>query len=246
MARRGEHATAVKRIVLVTHSERANPGRVRAALHARGCATEVCWVSGGDSLPPMNGSRLQGYDAAVVFGGPMSACDIDDHAFLREETAWIAAQMAADAPLLGICLGAQIMARALGGRVYPHPDALCEVGYQPVYPASAACPLFPAPIHVYHWHREGFDLPPGAVLLARGGIFENQAFGHGARAFGVQFHPEMTPATLERWVTNEKAQRYFTRPEVPSADRQRADAGRHDPAVHRWLDRFLDRWLERF
>ena len=246
MARRGEHATAVKRIVLVTHSERANPGRVRAALHARGCATEVCWVSGGDSLPPMNGSRLQGYDAAVVFGGPMSACDIDDHAFLREETAWIAAQMAADAPLLGICLGAQIMARALGGRVYPHPDALCEVGYQPVYPASAACPLFPAPIHVYHWHREGFDLPPGAVLLARGGIFENQAFGHGARAFGVQFHPEMTPATLERWVTNEKAQRYFTRPEVPSAERQRADAGRHDPAVHRWLDRFLDRWLERF
>ena len=246
MARRGEHATAVKRIVLVTHSERANPGRVRAALHARGCATEVCWVSGGDSLPPMNGSRLQGYDAAVVFGGPMSACDIDDHAFLREETAWIAAQMAADAPLLGICLGAQIMARALGGRVYPHPDALCEVGYQPVYPASAACPLFPAPIHVYHWHREGFDLPPGAVLLARGDIFENQAFGHGARAFGVQFHPEMTPATLERWVTNEKAQRYFTRPEVPSAERQRADAGRHDPAVHRWLDRFLDRWLERF
>ena len=246
MARRGEHATAVKRIVLVTHSERANPGRVRAALHARGCATEVCWVSGGDSLPPMNGSRLQGYDAAVVFGGPMSACDIDDHAFLREETAWIAAQMAADAPLLGICLGAQIMARALGGRVYPHPDALCEVGYQPVYPASAACPLFPAPIHVYHWHREGFDLPPGAVLLARGGIFENQAFGHGARAFGVQFHPEMTPATLERWVTNEKAQRYFTRPEVPSADRQRADAGRYDPAVQRWLDRFLDRWLERF
>ena len=246
MARRGEHATAVKRIVLVTHSERANPGRVRAALHARGCATEVCRVSGGDSLPPMNGSRLQGYDAAVVFGGPMSACDIDDHAFLREETAWIAAQMAADAPLLGICLGAQIMARALGGRVYPHPDALCEVGYQPVYPASAACPLFPAPIHVYHWHREGFDLPPGTVLLARGGIFENQAFGHGARAFGVQFHPEMTPATLERWVTNEKAQRYFTRPEVPSADRQRADAGRHDPAVHRWLDRFLDRWLERF
>ena len=234
------------RIVLVTHSERARPGRVRDALHARGCETEVCWVAGGDALPPMNGGRLEGYDGAVVFGGPMSACDVDEHSFLQAETDWIGAQMAADAPLLGICLGAQIMARVLGARVYPHPEGLCEVGYQPIYPANAACPVFPASFHVYHWHREGFDLPPGAALLARGGIFENQAFSFGARTFGVQFHPEMTPATLERWVSNEKAQKYFTRPEVPSANCQRADAPRHDPAVHRWLDGFLDLWLDRF
>ncbi len=241
-----EPAIAVKRIVLVTHSERAAPGKVRDALHARGCATEVCHAAGGAALPPLEGGRLRGYDAAVVFGGPMSACDLEEHPFLRAETAWVEAQLAADAPILGICLGAQIMARTLGGRVFSHPGDLCEVGYRPVYPASAGCPLFPSPFHVYHWHREGFDLPPGALLLARGDIFENQAFSYGARAFGVQFHPEMTPATLERWVTNEKAQRYFTRPEVPSAERQRADAGRHDPAVQRWLDRFLDRWLERF
>ena len=236
----------MKRIVLVTHSERARPGTVRAALQARGCTTEVCHVAGGAALPPVDGGRLRGYDAAVVFGGPMSAGDLEEHAFLRAETAWIGAQLAADAPLLGICLGAQIMARALGASVCPHPDNLCEVGYQPIYPATAGCSLFPSPLHVYHWHREGFDLPPGAVLLARGGTFENQAFSYGERAFGVQFHPEMTPETMERWVTNEKAQRYFTLPEVPSADRQRADAPRYDPAVHRWLDGFLDTWLERF
>ena len=236
----------MKRIVLVTHSENARPGKVRSALHARGCTSDVCWVAGGEALPPMNGSRLQGYDAAVVFGGPMSAGDLENHPFLRAETEWVAAQLAADAPILGICLGAQIMARALGARVYPHADGLCEVGYQPIYPAAADCPLFPSPFRAYHWHREGFDLPPGAELLAQGGIFENQAFGYGARAFGVQFHPEMTPATLERWVTNEKAQHYFARPEVPSADRQRADAALCDPAVHRWLDVFLDRWLGRF
>ena len=241
-----EQAESVKRIVLVTHSERARPGKVQEALHARGCETEVCWVAGGDALPPMNGSRLQGYDAAVVFGGPMSACDVDEHAFLRAETAWIAQQLEADAPLLGICLGAQIMARALGGRVYPHPDGLCEVGYQPLRPARPDCPLFPSPLHVYHWHREGFDLPPGAELLARGVIFENQAFAYGTRALGVQFHPEMMPTTLERWLGNEKAQKYFVRPEVPSPDRQRADSARYDPAVHRWLDCFIDRWLERF
>ena len=236
----------MKRIILVTHSERAQPGRVREALHERGCETEICWVAGGDTLPPLNGSRLREYDAAVVFGGPMSAGDFDEHPFLRAETAWIAAQLAADAPVLGICLGAQIMANALGGRVYPHSDGLCEVGYQPVYPTDTGCTLFPVPLHVYHWHRDGFDLPAGATLLARGGIFENQAFSYGTRGFGVQFHPEMMPTTLERWVTNEKAQRYFTRPEVPSAEQQRADAPRYDPAVNRWLGRFLDRWLERF
>ena len=236
----------MKRIVLVTHSERANPGKVREALQARGCETEVCFVAGGAALPPMNGSRLQGYDGAVVFGGPMSACDVDEHPFLQAETDWVGAQLAADAPILGICLGAQIMARVLGGRVFPHPDGLCEVGYQPLRPANGSCPLFPAPLHVYHWHREGFDLPADAVLLARGGIFENQAFGYGSRAFGVQFHPEMTPATLERWLGNEKAQKYFVRPEVPPPTQQRADSARYDPAVHRWLDGFIDSWLERF
>ena len=236
----------MKRIVLVTHSERANPGKVREALHARGCETEICHVAGGAALPRMNGSRLQGYDAAVLFGGPMSACDVDELAFLQAETEWVGDQLAADAPILGICLGAQIMARVLGARVFPHPDGLCEVGYQPLQPAKPDCALFPSPFHVYHWHREGFDLPPGAELLARGVIFENQAFSVGARGFGVQFHPEMTPVTLERWLSNEKAQKYYARPEVPSPDCQRADAPRYDPAVHRWLDRFLDCWLERF
>ena len=92
----------MKRIVLVTHSERANPGKVREALHARGCTTEVRYSAGGATLPPMNGGRLEGFDAAVVFGGAMSARDVDEHEFLRAETAWIAEQLAADAPLLGV------------------------------------------------------------------------------------------------------------------------------------------------
>ena len=73
------------------------------------------------------------------------------------------------------------------GASIPIPRGLCEVGYQPLDPANEDCPLFPSPIHVYHWHREGFDLPPGAELLARGVIFENQAFSHGERAFGFSF-----------------------------------------------------------
>ncbi len=200
----------------------------------------------GDSLPPVEGGRLEGFAASVVFGGPMSATDGANHPFLHAETAWVREQLAADAPILGICLGAQIMARALGAAVYEHPEGKCEVGYHPIRPAATGCSLFPEPFHAYQWHREGFDLPPAARLLAKGELFENQAFAFGKRAFGVQFHPEMTPETLERWVTNEKSQPYFARPEVPEPDRQRTDAGRHDPRVHRWLDGFLDRWVARF
>lgn len=238
--------TAKRRIVLVTHSERAEPGKVREALAVRGCATEVRCTFAGDALPPLAGGRPRGYDAAVVFGGPMSACDLARHPFLEPETAWVGGQVEADAPILGICLGAQIMARALGASVSRHPDGKCEVGYQPIRPARPGCPLFPSPIHAYQWHREGFDVPRGATLLATGALFDNQAFRCGRRAFGIQFHPEMVPATLERWVTSEKAQADLARPEVPSPATQRADAARYDPAVHRWLDGFLDRWLERF
>ena len=132
--------------------------------------------------------------------------------------------------VLGVCLGAQIMARVLGARVFAHPDDLCEVGYHPLAPAKPDCPLFPSPFHAFHWHREGFDLPPGAELLARGVIFENQAFSVGTRAFGVQFHPEMTSVTHERWLNNPKAQKYFLRPEVPPP----SSSAPTRPATTRW------------
>jgi GMP synthase (glutamine-hydrolysing) len=238
--------TVKKRIVLVTHSAQAEPGHVRDAVQARGCETDVCCTFLGDELPRFAGGRVVGFDAAIVFGGPMGAGDLDEHPFLRAETAWIAGQVEADAPILGICLGAQIMARGMGGAVYRHPQGKCEIGYQPIVPANQHCPIFPAPFHAYQWHREGFDPPEGAKLLATGAMFENQAFSCGQRAFGIQFHPEMTPATMERWLAHENAQADLARPEAPSADTQRAGAPAHDPAVHAWFDSFIDLWLARF
>ena len=101
----------------------------------------------------------------------MSACDVDDLPFLHTETAWVGEQLAADAPILGICLGAQIMARVLGGRVYPHPDGLCEVGYQPLQPAKPDCALFSSPFHVYHWHRRGLRPAAGSGAAGAGCYF---------------------------------------------------------------------------
>ena len=130
--------------------------------------------------PPVNGGRLRGSDAAVAFGGPMIAGDLEEHSFLRAETAWIAAQVAADA------LDSRHLSTA--PRPWPAPSGQACVPI-PTTCATSAIGGSSRPrrvencsqsrLHVYHWHREGFDLPPGAVLLARGGTFENQAFSFG-------------------------------------------------------------------
>ncbi len=233
-----------ERIVLVTHSEAASSGAVGDALRARGYATDVCCPLLGDPLPRLVDGRPEGFVATVVFGGPMSVGDTDEHPFLTAETEWIGAQSDAGVPILGICLGAQLLAQALGGRVWRHSAGTVEVGYHAIFPAQPRSPLFPAPFHAYQWHRDGFDLPSDAVLLACGETFYNQAFRYGRSAYGVQFHPEMRPDILQRWVTHENAQRDLARPEAQSADEQQAAADRHDPAVRAWFEAFLDVWLQ--
>ena len=102
-------------------------------------------------------------------------------------------------PFFGVCLGAQMMARHFGARVYSHPEGRTEVGYYPIHPTLAGlkvCPEWPG--RVYQWHKEGFDVPADCELLAEGGDFPNQAIRYG-NAFGVQFHPDITYAMMYRW-----------------------------------------------
>ncbi len=176
-----------------------------------------------------------------MFGGPMSANDSDD--FVRREIDWLAVPLKEDKPFLGICLGAQMLAKHLGARVAPHPEGRAEVGYYPIRPTAVgwkACQEWPS--HVYHWHREGFDLPTGCDLLAEGDDFPIQAFRTG-RAFGIQFHPDVTQAMMHRWTT-----RGHERTFMPGAQLRAAHfAGRmvHDHAERAWLSAFLDNWLHR-
>lgn len=146
-------------------------------------------------------------------------------------------------PFLGICLGAQMLAMQLGARVAPHPEGRTEIGYYPIRPTAAGLALCPDwPGHVYHWHREGFELPRGAELLAEGGDFPVQALRSG-HAFGFQFHPDVTYAMMHRWTT-----RGHGRLELPGAcPRHHHFEGRalHDAAERAWLKHFLDDWLTR-
>src|SRR3954452_19827790 len=153
-------------VLIVLHQETSTPGRVGNALRALGYPLDIRRPRFGDPLPEM----LDHHAGAVIFGGPMSANDADD--YVRREIDWIEIPLREQRPFLGICLGAQLLAKQLGAKVPPHHEGRVEVGYYPIRPTEAGHALSADwPERVYHWHGEGFELPYGASLLAEGDDF---------------------------------------------------------------------------
>lgn len=222
-------------VLLILHQEQSTPGRVGNALRDRGYPLDIRRPRFGDPLP----ATMAEHAGAVIFGGPQSANDPDD--FIKAEIDFIGVPLRENKPYLGICLGAQMMAKHFGERVCFHPEGKAEVGYYPVRPTAAGraiCGYWPE--QMYQWHREGFDLPRGTELLAEGDIFRNQAFRAGT-GFGIQFHPEVTHAMMCRWTTRGAA-----RMDMPGAKQRAehfADRPVYDHGIRAWLAQFLDHWL---
>lgn len=152
----------------------------------------------------LSGLRARDFAGIVPLGGSAHAWEEDRCPHLREERRLLGEALEADVPVLGICLGAQVLARALGAEVTPGPAH--EIGWLDVKPTpeASADPLFAhltAPVSVYQWHVDGFELPPEATRLASSDRYPNQAFRYGS-AWGVQFHPEVDLATFEVWIAN--------------------------------------------
>ncbi len=145
--------------------------------------------------------EISSLSALILMGGPMSAND--DLEYLTAERRLIDAALHQNIPVLGICLGAQLIAAALGARVYPNREK--EIGWFPLHWTAAAArdPLLsglPDQHSVFHWHGETFDLSPGAVWLASSARCRHQAFRHGDRTYALQFHLETTPEMIADWV----------------------------------------------
>jgi GMP synthase (glutamine-hydrolysing) len=229
-----------RRVLLIDHPYGKRDDRAQAYLAEGGHSLTWVCPGRGDALP-----AAADHDALVVYGGPeMLSTDLDrsETAYLRGEVDFIGRWLGTDKPLLGICLGAQMMATALGTKVRPRDDGRYQLGFVEIEPTAQANGFLPGKLGVYHWHQEGFDLPKGAVHLATGPDFPHQAIRHGRAAYGIQFHPEVAPLTFQRWL--DEVPDWHTRLGADPREKQVADAGRFDRPMHDWFKGFLDRWVE--
>lgn len=184
-------------------------------------------------------------DLLVVLGGPLGANDADRFPFVDAEIAALERRLAAGRPTLGICLGAQLMARALGARVQPARRK--EIGWAPVAlteAGRAGClgRLEDDEPVVLHWHGDNFELPPGASRLASTEACPDQAFALGDHALGLQFHLEVPAAELERWLVGHVVEIGSAR--GVSVEALRADTARHGPALERRAPAVFSEWLD--
>jgi GMP synthase (glutamine-hydrolysing) len=235
----GWAAGAIRSVAAIRHVAFEDLGLLEPLLRDRG-ATIRYLEAGVDEL---SGSAVAEADLLVVLGGPIGVYEDKAYPFLRQEIASVERRLAAGRPTLGICLGSQIMARALGARVFP--SGAKEVGWGPVEltPAgqrSALSRLDGVP--VLHWHGDTFDLPPGATLLASTEVCRHQAFQWGGTALGLQFHIEVTATGLERWFIGHTGEIAST-PGL-SVAALRADSAIHAPALARRGREFIGDWLD--
>jgi GMP synthase-like glutamine amidotransferase len=175
------------RMAVLQHVVFEGPAGIAGWAAARGISSRIVHLYDGPALP-----SLSDFDMLTIMGGPMSANDEAQFAWLGPEIALVRDAIAADKTVLGICLGAQIIAKALGARVYP--GKAKEIGWFPVQ-RTAQSHLFdglPNSFTPFHWHGDTFDLPPGSELLAKSEITENQPFAFSKRVLGLQFHMEAT------------------------------------------------------
>lgn len=230
----------MKTTLAIRHVAFEDLGSFEAVLRRRGHDIAFAEAGGGlaaiDALAP---------DLMVVLGGPIGACDNRDYPFLGEEVALIARRLEARRPILGICLGAQLMARALGARVYAAPAK--EIGWSALTLTtegrrSVLRHLAPQSTPVLHWHGDTFDLPAGADLLASTPLCAHQAFSWGESALALQFHAEVTAAGLANWYIGHALEIAAT----PGIDvtRLRADAATWAPGLAVLGPKCFAEWLD--
>jgi GMP synthase-like glutamine amidotransferase len=214
------------------HVSFETPGLLAGEIRERGFALRTTALYDHEPLP-----STAEFDVLIVMGGPMSIHEEAEYTWLRAEKELITAAIREGKKVLGICLGAQLIAAVCGARVYPNPQK--EIGFWPVRWVDGGFGPAGAVETVFHWHGETFDLPVGAVLLASTGACVNQAFSLGDRVLGVQFHPEVTEEIIRGMVGHEGWELVEGRYIQSAGEIMEGAAGLTGGRVMQWLREWL-------
>ncbi len=194
----------MKQVLVFRHVPHEGPGTLEPFLKSRNVGIEYCDLFNQSKIP----KESQPYDLIISMGGPMNADETDRYPFLGSERLFLKQAIQKNQPVIGICLGSQLIARALDAKVYSGPQK--EIGWFPLSltEAGAKDPVFGQfasknPV-VFHWHGDTFDLPKGAVHLASSALYRHQAFRFNENVYALQFHIEITPQMIELWIEENK------------------------------------------
>lgn len=221
------------RVHALEHAPAEGVARIGDWVQARGHFLTTTRLDLGQSLP-----RPEDFDLLIMMGGGMNIYQYRDFPWLRDERALMLAAVEDNKPVLGVCLGAQMLADVLGARV--HQNQVKEIGWYPVrfVERPEAFAAFEETATVFHWHGDTFELPPGAQRIAESEACSNQAFMHGDRLIGLQFHVEIEPQTVSNFVCGGESE-LVAQPYVQTPDTilgNRVDL----TAMHQGLEHLLD------
>jgi GMP synthase (glutamine-hydrolysing) len=223
-------------VLVFQHDPYDGPGYLGEALLQRGAKFTIVRLYNGDALPDTSA-----YDMLLVMGGAMNVYQEDKYPWLVEETHAISRAVESGRAVLGVCLGGQLLAKALGAKI--HINVATEIGLTPITLTAAGeiDPLFNdlPQVEAVEWHDDTFDIPTGAVALARSESCAHQAFRFGQWAYGLQFHPEVSPGMLAEWIND--ASEPIDRSSFQRA--VEAKAGALQAQADRLIDNFIRRCM---
>ena len=186
-------------ILIIKHIPIEGPGSIGRFLKDTAWNMQIIDLSLRQHLP----DDTAGIEAVIILGGPMNVYETEKYPFLKKEADFLRKALKGEVPVLGICLGAQLLAKACGAKIVKAGQK--EMGWHEVYltEAGRADPLFEGlslRLNIFQWHEDTFDIPDGGKLLAESPSCRNQAFRYGRSAYGLQFHVEVTVDMVESWI----------------------------------------------
>lgn len=194
------------RVLILKNTLSEGPGSIADFLRRQAISSCVVELHAGEELP-----ELSSFSHLVVLGGPMAVYEMDRYPYLVKEATFLDRALKAGKHMLGVCLGAQMLAHVLGGRVYPggrkeigwYAVALTEEGMKDAVLSTLSADGKQY-ARVFQWHGDTFDLPEGAVRLASSELYSNQAFRYDKAVYALQFHIEVTPMIVREWLVHER------------------------------------------